>query len=103
MRLTPAQIDTIKAAVARHFGPAARLALFGSRRDDDRRGGDFDFYIETDLSDADLLIARKLRLLADLHASPAFEDEKIDLLVRGQLPGPWPAIYDVARRDGVPL
>jgi len=103
MRLTPAQIDTVKAAVARHFGPAARVALFGSRRDNDRRGGDFDFYIETDLTDADWLFDRKLKLLADLHASPAFADEKIDLLVRGHLPGAWPSIYDIARRDGLPL
>ncbi len=71
-------------------------------RDNDRRGGDFDFYIETDLTDADLLFDRKLKLLVDLHASPAFADEKIDLLVRGHLPGPWPPIYEIARRDSLP-
>ena len=32
------------------FGEAASLYLFGSRIDDDKRGGDIDLYIETSLS-----------------------------------------------------
>lgn len=82
MRLTQAQIQLVKDAVARHFGASARVWLFGSRLDDGRRGGDFDFYVETDMDDPEAIIDRKLELLAHLHATPAFEGEKIDLIIK---------------------
>ncbi|MFZ0257320.1 MAG: nucleotidyltransferase domain-containing protein [Gammaproteobacteria bacterium] len=103
MRLTQAQIRLVKDAVARHFGATARVFLFGSRLDDARRGGDFDFYVETDLNDPKTVIDRKLELLAELHATPAFEGEKIDLIIKPALSGPNPPIYRVAGREGVML
>jgi predicted nucleotidyltransferase len=103
MRLTPSQAELVKEAVTRHFGSQARVWVFGSRTDDSSRGGDFDFYVETDLDDPAEVIDRKLGLLAELHASPDFEGEKIDLIIRPALPGPYPPIYEVARRQGVPL
>jgi predicted nucleotidyltransferase len=57
MRLTPEQTRIIKTAVARELEPHARIWLFGSKVDDERRGGDIDLYVET--RDADLL--RELR------------------------------------------
>ena len=77
--------------------------MFGSRVDDSRRGGDFDFYVETDIDDPQEIINGKLDLLADLHAANDFEDEKIDLIVKPALPGPYPPIYQVARHEGIPL
>lgn len=103
MRLTRSQIQLVKDAVARHLGSRASVWLFGSRVDDARRGGDFDFYVETDLDDPAEIIDRKLQLLAQLHTTSAFAGEKIDLIVKPALPGPYPPIYQVARRDGVPL
>jgi predicted nucleotidyltransferase len=103
MRLTPSQAKLVKEAVDHHFGPQARVWIFGSRTDDSRRGGDFDFYVETDLDDPAEVIDRKLGLLSQLHACPDFEGEKIDLLIKPALPGPYPPIYEAARRQGVPL
>ena len=103
MRLTRTQVQLVKDAVARHFGNTARVWLFGSRIDDARRGGDFDFYVETELSDPETIIDRKLELLAQLHATPEFEEEKIDLIIKPALPGPYPPIYQVARGEGIPL
>lgn len=103
MRLTPSQVRIIKHAVAKHFGRNARVRLFGSRLDNDRHGGDFDFYVETDVDDPAQVIEQKLRLLAYLHATPEFEDEKIDLIVRPAVPGPYPPIYERARRQGILL
>jgi predicted nucleotidyltransferase len=103
MRLTPSQIQLVKEAVTQQFGSNARVWLFGSRTDDSRRGGDFDLYVETDLDDPSAVIDRKLALLAQLHAEPDFEGEKIDLIVKSALPGPYPPIYELARRQGVPL
>lgn len=104
MRLSPRQIAILKTAVVRHFGPDARIWLFGSRVDDTRRGGDYDFYLETGLTDPAEIIERKLKLLMELHMTPAFEDEKIDLVIRSladwstELP-----IYRVARHEGIAL
>ncbi|MBK1631860.1 hypothetical protein CKO31_14160 [Thiohalocapsa halophila] len=103
MRLTRPQIQAIKQAVTDHFGADAQVWLFGSRTDDKRRGGDFDFYVETDLDDPAEVIDRKLRALAHLHATPDFEDEKIDLVIRPAIAGPYPPIYDRACRQGVRL
>jgi hypothetical protein len=103
MRLTPRQIQAIKQAVADHFGANAQVWLFGSRTDDKRRGGDFDFYVETDLDDPAEVIDRKLRALAQIHATPEFEDEKIDLVIKPAIAGPYPPIYERARQQGVRL
>jgi predicted nucleotidyltransferase len=89
--------------VAQHFGSSARVWLFGSRIDDSRRGGDFDFYVETDLDDPAEVIDRKLELLAQLHATTDFDGEKIDLIIKPAIAGPFPPIYDMARQRGVPL
>ncbi len=90
MRLSPKQL---KEVVARHFGKNACIWVFGSRVDDQRRGGDYDFYIETSKADPDEIVADKLNMLADLHASPEFEGEKIDLVIRSAIPGPELPIY----------
>jgi len=44
MRLTPGQQSAIRSAVAETFGDAANVWLFGSRVDDNKRGGDIDFH-----------------------------------------------------------
>jgi hypothetical protein len=103
MRLTQKQIQYLKSTVACHFGESAGIWLFGSRIDDQRKGGDYDFYIETPKADPDEIIADKLKTLADLHASPEFEGEKIDLIICSAVPGSELPIYNVAREQGVRL
>ena len=46
MRLTDDQVRIIKARGAECFGPNTKIWLFGSRVDDDARGGDIDLYVE---------------------------------------------------------
>lgn len=48
MRLTKQQIDTITQTFFRLAGTAATVYLFGSRLNDQARGGDIDLLIETD-------------------------------------------------------
>jgi uncharacterized protein len=81
MHLTTRQHATLTAATRRHFGPQARLWLLGSRVDDRVRGGDFDFLVQADTSDASALYGAKLALLSDLHATPEFEGERIDIVL----------------------
>lgn len=47
MRLTSHQISTVLAASRRIAGTEAEVRLFGSRLDDNRRGGDLDLLIIT--------------------------------------------------------
>ncbi len=60
MRLTPQQIDIIRATVAEVGGADARVRLFGSRVDDNARGGDIDLLVETPhpVDDPATMIAR---------------------------------------------
>jgi predicted nucleotidyltransferase len=45
MRLTPAQIDTIRQAATTAFGQGTSVWLFGSRVDDTKKGGDIDLLV----------------------------------------------------------
>lgn len=47
MRLTPEQIRIILNTVQAQAGSAARVVVFGSRIDDQRRGGDLDLLVES--------------------------------------------------------
>ena len=47
MRLTPDQHETIMRAVRDHAGEDAAVFLYGSRTQDDRRGGDVDLLVRS--------------------------------------------------------
>lgn len=99
MRLTGRQQQIIREEVVRVFGSDALVRLFGSRVDDNARGGDIDLPIESrgtpaELLDGELkLQARLLRRLGDRH---------IDVVVYGG-DRPLRAIDAHARKTGVPL
>ena len=46
MRLTPAQIATIKSTAQAVLGEGVQVTLFGSRVHDGQKGGDVDLYVE---------------------------------------------------------
>lgn len=103
MRVTPQQAKTFKTLAQRHFGADAEIWLFGSRVDDGKKGGDYDFLIETSLDQPDVIVEHKIALITELQSSPAFEDEKIDLIVRRRHARFEMPIYAVARKEGVRL
>ena len=96
MRVRSDIAAVIRETAAEVFGASVRL--FGSRLDDNARGGDIDLYVETEL-DAEEAEKRRLRMLARL--ARRLDERKIDLVVRtpdGELP-----IHAIARREGVLL
>jgi hypothetical protein len=104
MRLTPAQQQLVPRLVRRHFGDRARVWLFGSRVDDRARGGDFDFLVRCDDLNAMGLVQAKMRLMADLHDMPDFEDERLDVVLYStQLDTQPRSIHRVALSQGVEL
>ena len=95
MRLTPDQAEAIRSGIRLHLGGQSRIWLFGSRVDDQRRGGDVDLYVEPESPPTLMDRLRCKVALADAL------DLNVDLIV--QQPGSDLPIYCIARRHGVPL
>jgi predicted nucleotidyltransferase len=97
MRLTESEQQSIVLAVRDIIGRDARVRLFGSRVDDDARGGDVDLMVETDRVLPDRL-QRELRLGVSLER--AFGGRRVDvLLVDPSVP--LQAVHRAAQRHGV--
>ena len=78
MRLTPAQIDTIKSTTQAVLGEGAQVSLFGSRTDDSRRGGDIDLYIKAPDIQAPYQLDAKIKLLIKLKQRMG--EQRIDIV-----------------------
>jgi predicted nucleotidyltransferase len=99
MRLTEEQHTKIRDAVQRTLGDQARVWLFGSRVDDDAKGGDIDLYVELEGSASDAL-ERQMQLYAALHRALGLQ--RIDLVVHRQGEPKRPIDVE-ARRTGMRL
>lgn len=99
MRLTPAQIDTIKSTTQAVLGEGAQVTLFGSRVDDQARGGDVDLMIEVHqtLQEPALIAARIASQI-----SRAMHGRKVDVLLKAPNLLEKP-IHHIARQQGVAL
>ena len=100
MRLTEQQQEIIRQVLLKHFGKGSELRLFGSRADDNARGGDIDLYIEPELRAADDIVEAKLNALVELHL--ALGEQKIDLVINRKSGTVLP-IYKIAKETGIRL
>jgi len=103
MRMTSQQAETVKMFAHRHFGEDAVIWLFGSRADDGKKGGDYDFLVETSLDQTDIIVEHKIAMIAELQSTSTFEDEKIDLIVKRKNSSFDMPIYVVAKEEGIRL
>lgn len=99
MRLNQDQIAAIRASALEVFGAEARVWLFGSRVDDNRRGGDIDLLIRPAPACTSSLLARKIRLLGKLERQ--LGERRIDVIIETDN-DPRP-IVQVAHETGVRL
>jgi predicted nucleotidyltransferase len=99
MRLTQEQAQITKNTVARVLGAESRVWLFGSRVDDDLRGGDIDLLVETEAK-----FPNRAKVLCDLYGALIFAlgDRKLDVLLKDGRTADAP-IFNIAKRTGVPL
>jgi len=96
MRLSEESIRSVRSVIGKVCG-SADVWLFGSRVDDQKKGGDIDLYIETD---HDIAMMDRLRLLTLLQRATGLR--KIDLIIR--MPNSADrAIFHTARETGVRL
>ncbi len=99
MRLTPAQIATIKSTAQAVLGDAAQVTLFGSRLYDDQKGGDVDLMVEVPqaIDEPAVLAARVASLI-----SRCMHGRKVDVLLKA--PNLLEqAIHRIASQQGVRL
>ncbi len=97
MRLTEQQKIILKRLTAEIFGADARLILFGSRVNDNAKGGDIDLYIET--KDSQSAFDNKIKLLTALNRE--LGEQKIDIVVNNF--SKEKDIYSIARQTGIEL
>lgn len=99
MRLAHEQIEAIRQSTAEVYGSDASVWLFGSRVDDNKRGGDIDLLIVPGRYDEDNVLLRKLRFLSRLERQ--LGERKIDVIV--EIPGDPRPIVEIAHQTGVRL
>jgi len=99
MRLSPETCRVIKESVAEVFGPNATVRVFGSRANDEARGGDIDLLVECGEPVQDKL-KKTLALTARLQRR--LGDQQIDIIAVDPETKPQ-SVHEVARRTGVPL
>ena len=98
MRISQQQKQDITTLVQQHVSKDAKIWLFGSRVNDNARGGDIDLYIEVDhLSD---IFDRKINLRLALE--DCWGETKVDLVVH-DIQYPLQPIHRIAREEGVRL
>ena len=99
MRLSKYEQKTIKQTAGQIFGDEAKVYLFGSRVDDNLKGGDIDIYIEVNGSIENLL-EKRIRFLVELDKE--LGEQKIDVYINNGL-GNDRIIYQVAKAEGIQL
>jgi predicted nucleotidyltransferase len=97
MRIEKKDIIFIKKTIQIYFGNNAKVYLFGSRVDDNKKGGDIDLYIETDIKEN--ILERKLKMLVELEKF--LGEQKIDVVINNFRAGK--PIYLIAKQEGIRL
>jgi len=101
MRLTAQQQAAVRTTVLETFGSDAQVRLFGSRADDNKRGGDIDLLITTGQSDVSTIMRAEIALLTKLQMK--LGEQKIDVLLDYPSRKVRPPIFRVALQTGILL
>lgn len=81
MRLSEFEIESIKILASRHFGTGVQVFLFGSRTNNQQRGGDIDLFIRNPNGEH-LKTRTKINFITDLILQ--IGEQKIDVVLDNQ-------------------
>lgn len=101
MRLTPFELGILKQAADNSFEPGVVVRLFGSRVQDDKRGGDIDLLIETSINEPAQIAQAHTRFLSQIYSQ--LGEQKVDVLIDYPAREKRPPIFELARAQGVVL
>jgi uncharacterized protein len=99
MRLTFSQIEMIRHTAQAVFGDFARVTLFGSRVDDQAKGGDVDLMVEVSHSVDEPAL---LGAMVASRVSRAMDGRRVDVILKAPNLKSQP-IHEIATRNGVIL
>jgi len=100
LRLSDYEIKIIKETAKKYFGENCKVLTFGSRTKLEKRGGDIDIFIETNLPISD--IARnRVKFLAELDFK--IGEQKIDLVVFNPKLMEKELIHEIALSEGIEI
>ncbi len=99
MRLNPAQIEMIRNTAQLVFGDIVRITLFGSRVDDQAKGGDVDLMVEVGgIVDEPALSSARVAS----RVSRSMNGRRVDVILKAPNLKNQP-IHEIATRTGVIL
>ena len=99
MRLTQEQVNAIRETARTIFGLSVHVVLFGSRTNKQRKGGDIDLLVQSDVVQV-LTLDNKIRFLVELKKR--IGDQKIDVVL-SQKGATDRQIIKTARNTGIEL
>lgn len=99
MRLKPNQIAIIRRSVAELAGEQAQVSLFGSRTDDNARGGDIDLLVEIPFPVED-----PAWLIAQISGRISYQlgGQKVDVVLSAPNLQRFP-VHEMAKKEGISL
>jgi len=100
MRISAQQRLDVCAELRRRFGEQCRIWLFGSRADDEKRGGDVDLYVEAAVDPGGGRAMTRIR--ANVALEKFFHGASVDLMVRFPGESEQP-LHRIAKRQGALL
>lgn len=102
MRLRQHERDAIAEAAHQVFAPGTTIFLFGSRVDDNKRGGDIDLLIEIPRPMAPAeMIERRNRFVSHLYR--ALEEQRIDIVITAHDQNDPRPVVSAAKQTGILL
>ena len=96
MRLKQNEIDIIKSNILKYICDA-KIILFGSRVDDNKKGGDIDIFVETKQQ---VGLRQQIKILTDLEINGI--SRKVDMILKTPTTKEQP-IFKTIYKDGIIL
>jgi predicted nucleotidyltransferase len=96
LRVSKSEIEIIKTSILKIL-PNSKIYLFGSRVDDNKRGGDIDIFVE---ADRDSSLKERIDILTDIEVNGV--ERKVDLIIKSPN-SKEQNIFITAKKEGILL